>query len=636
MAKKKQESDEKQSKLSEALERLNKTYGAGSVLSLNTKSTNSHNVISTGSIGFDHITLGCGGFVKGKLYELMGWEGCLSADTYIKFINVRQDGVVQDCKGGTIKNLYERFHNRVPLTQETSFNVTSINEEDRVFRNRIIDVVKTGMKECFEIKTKKGFSISTTKDHKFYTENGYKPLSILKEGDTVFIHNNTHFSKKEKKRNKYKETTIKNYYKGTPRMINNSLYFRESVHRLVYEANMNGLTYEEYKEILNNNIPENLITIPEGYEIHHINEITNDNSIENLQMYDKENHSKFHSLSNHNNLRFIVQEDKIISIKSVGVQETYDIKCAFPYNNFIAQGIVVHNSGKSTICGHTVAECQKGGGKALYIDGEHAVDRTYFEALGVNTDELLISQPSCGEEGFNIALEMINTGEVDLVIIDSDSSLIPKKVLDGEIGDSAIGRKALLNSNAYPKLKTALANKKVCVIVISQYREKIGMMFGNPTTTQGGHALKFYSDCRVEVSKSLAKEGDQAYGNVTKVKATKNKMGAPYRVSTFEIIYGQGIDKFEEVLTLGNTYSLFKIWGKTITYKDVKYDLVEFKDSIIGNDEFYDEVKNNIINKIKNIEPLEAEILPVEELFQPIIEIEIPEVKKEEEDKNDY
>jgi recombination protein RecA len=227
-------------------------------------------------------------------------------------------------------------------------------------------------------------------------------------------------------------------------------------------------------------------------------------------------------------------------------------------------------TGKSTICGHAAAECQKKGGTVLYIDGEHAVDKKYFQALGVDTTKMLIAQPSCGEEGFNIAMEMIQTGDIDLVIIDSDSSLIPKKVLDGEVGDSAIGKKAVLNSNAYPKLKTALSANNVCVIVISQYREKIGVMFGNPTTTQGGHALKFYSDVRVEVSRSLAKEGDVTYGNLTKVKAIKNKMNPPYRLSTFEIVYGEGIDTMGEIMDLANEYEIVKKWGKTITFKDTK------------------------------------------------------------------
>ena len=255
-------------------------------------------------------------------------------------------------------------------------------------------------------------------------------------------------------------------------------------------------------------------------------------------------------------------------------------------------------SGKSTICGHAAANCQASGGKVLYIDGEHALDKNYFQALGVNTSEMLIAQPSCGEEGFNIALDMINTGELDLVIIDSDSSLIPKKVLDGDVGDSSIGYKARLNSNAYPKLKTALSNHGTCVIVVSQYREKIGVMFGNPTTTQGGHALKFYSDVRIEVSKSLSKDGDVVVGNTTKVKSVKNKMGNPYRQSQFEIVYGEGIDKLAEIMEFGNEYELFKKWGKTITYDEQKYDIEEFKLLLLDNKEFYNALVEQIKTKI--------------------------------------
>jgi recombination protein RecA len=267
-------------------------------------------------------------------------------------------------------------------------------------------------------------------------------------------------------------------------------------------------------------------------------------------------------------------------------------------------------TGKSTICGHAVAECQKQGGKVLYIDGEYAVDKKYFQKLGVDTTTMLIAQPSCGEEGFNIAMEMINTGEIDLVIIDSDSSLIPKKMLDGDVGDSTIGRKALLNSNAYPKLKGALSKNNVCVIVISQYREKIGIMFGNPTTTQGGHALKFYSDCIIELTKSGAKDGDVQYGNVTKVKAVKNKMFPPYIKSEFEIVYGVGIDKFKEIMTLGNQFDILRKYGKTITYNDVKYQADEFEELLTDNPEFLDSITNDIIAKIKETDlPEEKEEL---------------------------
>lgn len=263
-------------------------------------------------------------------------------------------------------------------------------------------------------------------------------------------------------------------------------------------------------------------------------------------------------------------------------------------------------TGKSTICGHAAAECQKAGGKVLYIDGEHAVDKKYFRQLGVDTTKMLIAQPSCGEEGFSIALEMIPTGEIDLIIIDSDSSLIPKAVLEGEVGDSAIGKKARLNSNSYPKLKSAAANHKVCIIVISQYREKIGVMFGNPTTTQGGHALKFYSDCRIEVARSLAKDGDVTYGNITKVKCTKNKMSPPYRAVQFEIVYGVGIDKPSEVVTLLTDLGLAKKWGNTLTIGDIKYQIEDFIKELKTNEEFFNTYKEVIVETIQKT-PMESE-----------------------------
>jgi recombination protein RecA len=611
MAKKKQEETEGKSKLQEVLDKLNKQYGVGTVLTLDSKSTGEYDIISSGSIGFDYITLGIGGFAKGKLYELMGWEGCLAEDTFIKFINVRKDGIVQDCKGGTIKNLYDRFHTRTEKTKDTEFNVTSINEFDRVFRNKIADVVKSGIKECFEVVTEKGFKIKTTKDHKFYIGTNYVPLSELSVGDTIFVHNNTTWKSEKKKRKygKYVETTLKWYHRGNPRKINGGEYYRATVHRLTFEARMNNMTYEDYKILLNSGItklPNNFWTIPDEYEVHHIDENTINNHPDNLQLIEHSEHAKLHALNNNNNLRFVVVPDKIVSITSIGEVETYDIKCYFPYNNFIAEGIVVHNSGKSTICGHVVAECQKKGGKVAYIDGEHAVDKNYFQALGVNTEDMLISQPSHGEEGFNIAMELINSGEIDLIIIDSDSSLIPKAVLDGDVGESSIGKKARLNSNAYPKLKSALSEKNVCLIVVSQYREKIGVMFGNPTTTQGGHALKFYSDCRIEVTKSLAKEDDVNYGNLTKVKAIKNKMSPPYRVTKFEVLYGVGIDRIKEIIELATDFEILKKWGKTITLNETKYDIEEFRNMLEENDTFFNDLKKMIINNIK-FEKIEIE-----------------------------
>jgi recombination protein RecA len=267
-------------------------------------------------------------------------------------------------------------------------------------------------------------------------------------------------------------------------------------------------------------------------------------------------------------------------------------------------------TGKTSVCGHATAECQKAGGKVLYVDSEHAVDKSYFKALGVDTTKLMITQPSSGEEGFNIAIEMIETGEIDLVIIDSDSSLIPKTTADADVGESSIGKKARLNSDAYPKLKNALVMNKVCVIVISQYREKIGMMFGNPTTTQGGHALKYYADCRIEISKSLAKEGEVTYGNLTKIKATKNKMSPPYRNCSFDIVYGVGIDRISELMDLGLEYGVIEKGGPFYSFDGttIAKGKDETKKMLEDNPDLFEDIKTMLIRKIKNTDiPVEVE-----------------------------
>lgn len=270
-------------------------------------------------------------------------------------------------------------------------------------------------------------------------------------------------------------------------------------------------------------------------------------------------------------------------------------------------------TGKSTLCGHLSAECQKLGGTVVYIDGEHAVDKNYFQALGVNIDTMLLSQPSTGEEGFQIASEMISSGEVDLVIIDSDSSLIPKKVVDGEIGSSAIGIKARLNGDAYPKLKPLLVKNNTCVVVISQYREKIGVMFGDPRTTQGGHALKFYSDCRIEISKSLNKDGDEVVGNVTKLRTIKNKTHSPFRTCKFEILFGQGMDKKKEIIDLAHELELGKKYGKSFTWQGTKVLMEEFLHHL-DDEDFFNEVRDIIIETIeKNPEDVEQIEEPIKE-----------------------
>lgn len=262
--------------------------------------------------------------------------------------------------------------------------------------------------------------------------------------------------------------------------------------------------------------------------------------------------------------------------------------------------------GKSTICGHLSADAQKKfpEKKVLYIDGEHALDKKYFEKLGVETDKMIICQPDNGEQGFNVAYDLIETGEISLCIIDSDTSLKPKSEIEGEIGETAMGKKARLNSQAYPKLKNLLQKTQTCLLTISQYREKIGVMFGSPVTTSGGHAIKFYADGIIEISKSLAKEGDEVYGNKTKIKFTKNKMAPPFKIAEFDIVFGVGIDRKRELFNLACDLEIIKKWGKSVKYGEVeitlddKDDLTKFHEFLNDNEEVKLDIEKQIVEKL--------------------------------------
>lgn len=257
-------------------------------------------------------------------------------------------------------------------------------------------------------------------------------------------------------------------------------------------------------------------------------------------------------------------------------------------------------TGKSTICGHAAANAQRlyPHKKVLYIDGEHALDKKYFKQLGVDVDVMWIAQPMTGEEGFDIAEKLIRTGEVSLCIIDSDTSLKPKSEIEGEAGDNAMGKKARLNSQMYPKIHNLGAKNGTCTIVVSQYREKIGVMFGNPTTTSGGHALKFYADGRIEVGKSLLKQDDEVYGSKTKVKFTKNKMYPPYRAIEFEIVFGKGINRTEEIIELGKELEIFKPWGEKIKFTDgTETSRTEFLKLLEDNEQYRLELETKIKTK---------------------------------------
>ena len=229
------------------------------------------------------------------------------------------------------------------------------------------------------------------------------------------------------------------------------------------------------------------------------------------------------------------------------------------------------SSGKTTLAIHAIAQAQKQGGIAAMIDAEHAFDRTYAKALGVNLHTLLISQPDNGEQALEIADNLIRSGAVDIVVIDSVAALTPKAEIEGEMGDNKVGLQARLMSQALRKLTANIAKTNTCCIFINQLREKIGVMFGNPETTTGGNALKFYASVRLDIRKTTQlKDGDEALGNRARVKVVKNKMAPPFKKAEFDIVYGEGISHVGEVVDLGVEYNIIQKSGSWFSYNDQK------------------------------------------------------------------
>ena len=262
------------------------------------------------------------------------------------------------------------------------------------------------------------------------------------------------------------------------------------------------------------------------------------------------------------------------------------------------------SSGKTTLAIHAIAEAQKAGGVAAFIDAEHAFDRFYAEKLGVDINNLYISQPDNGEQALEIADQLIRSSAIDILVVDSVAALTPKKEIEGDMGDSAVGLQARLMSQALRKLTSTIAKTNTTCIFINQLREKIGVMFGNPETTTGGNALNFYASVRVDVRKSTpVKDGDNILGNLTKVKVVKNKVAPPFRKCEFEIIFGEGISKVGEIIDLATEYDIIKKSGSWFAYGDSKLgqgrDAV--KQMLKDNPELCEELEAKIMEKLKEI-----------------------------------
>ena len=262
------------------------------------------------------------------------------------------------------------------------------------------------------------------------------------------------------------------------------------------------------------------------------------------------------------------------------------------------------SSGKTTLAIHAIAQAQKNGGIAAIIDAEHAFDRTYAKKLGVNVDTLLISQPDNGEQALEIADSLIRSGAIDIIVIDSVAALTPKAEIEGEMGDSKMGLQARLMSQALRKLTANISKTNTCCIFINPLRDKIGVMFGNPETTTGGNALKFYSTMRLDVRKTTQlKDGEDATGNRTRVKVVKNKMAPPFRKAEFDILFGEGISKIGEIIDLGVEFNIIKKSGSWFSYGESK--IGQGRDAVrqilVDNPELAEEIEAKIREAIQNV-----------------------------------
>ncbi|WP_443946026.1 recombinase RecA [Pedobacter sp. AW1-32] len=259
------------------------------------------------------------------------------------------------------------------------------------------------------------------------------------------------------------------------------------------------------------------------------------------------------------------------------------------------------SSGKTTLATHIIAEAQKKGGIAAFIDAEHAFDQFYAKKLGVDTDNLLISQPDNGEQALEIADNLIRSGAIDVIVIDSVAALVPKSEIEGEMGESKMGLHARLMSQALRKLTGTIAKTGCCCIFINQLREKIGVMFGNPETTTGGNALKFYASVRLDIRRtSQIKDSDEVSGNRVKVKIVKNKVAPPFRIAEFDVMFGEGISKNGEIIDLGVDFGIIKKAGSWFSYGDTKLgqgrDAV--KQLLMDNPELAEELETKIKREV--------------------------------------
>jgi len=613
-----------------SLELLNKNFG--DKVSLGSEPTKvNQDVLPCPSPGLSDA-VNYWGFPKGKITQFYGPEGCLDSDTFINYKISDSDGNIINKKGGSIERLYERFHGlNVPgrgksrvIPQGAEFTAPSINEEGRIFHNNILDVVKTGQKDCLLIKTKK-HEIVATEEHKFWTGAKFVKAGDLSVGSTIQIHNNTRFKKElAERQGKRFEVMVKFHPNGRLKKIKDGItgriyeYYRVRRSRAVVEASLNQLSYNDYIARLNSDSPGHLFTLSNKVHVHHLDEDFTNDDISNLAVLDPRVHNREHALEQHNNLRFMAVDDEILSISKVGKRNTYDIKMESPYNNYIANGFVVHNSGKTFMAMLEVLEAQKQDPTArqLWLDCEYSFSMDWAQNLGIDIDRLLHVEENNAAEVFGIfcgeptkpgVLDMVIAGDlnVNLIVLDSIAALIPP-VEDGRtFSDQNIAALARFLPGAFRVAVSKLSRANVPMICINQAREAIGNFLGG-LTYPGGRTYRHMCSLNILFNTSLAKkatlydefDSEKKVGHKINCIVEKTRGGVNRAKTEMWLDFTKGVVKIgEDVATLGAGYGIIE------RPSNVKW---VYKDNeIIGKENFFefldnnDSIRNELLEEIK-------------------------------------